>query len=277
MHKSAYVFAALICMQAVPILRAEEPMPDVRKLMADVREHQRALDKVRENYTFSDSVNIDTLDGKGNVKKHESFEHEVFYVNTHAIERVVKKDGKPLDAKEDEKETERIKKMVEKAEKTPPHTALDGNSISLTRMIEMMDLGNPRRVNFRGHQTIAFDFVGRKDAKTHGIAEDASKKLRGTVWVDEAAREIVHCEISFYDNFRIGGGLVASIEKGSNFAFDQELINHEVWLPTASHIEMNARALLAMKMRERVDERFYDYKKFGVETQSSKDARVVKK
>ena len=49
-----------------------------------------------------------------------------------------------------------------------------------------MDLRNERRVMFRERAAIVFDFVGRKDAKTHGLAEDASKKLQGTIWIDEA-------------------------------------------------------------------------------------------
>ena len=80
-----------------------------------------------------------------------------------------------------------------------------------------MDVRNARRVNFRGRPAIVFDFVGRKDAKTHGLAEDASKKLQGTIWIDEADRQVAHLEVSFIDNFHVAGGLFANIQKGSNF------------------------------------------------------------
>ena len=65
---------------------------------------------------------------------------------------------------------------------------------------------NPRRETFRGRPTIVFDFQGRKDAKTHGIAEDASKKLQGTLWIDEADKEVAHMEVRFDDNFHVAGG-----------------------------------------------------------------------
>ena len=115
-------------------------------------------------------------------------------------------------------------KMVEKAEQTPPGQPLEGPSISVSRLLEIMDVRNERRAMFRGRPTIVFDFVGRKDAKTHGLAEDASKKLEGTVWVDEADRQVAHLEVSFIDNFHVLGGLFANIQKGSNFRFDQSQI-----------------------------------------------------
>jgi hypothetical protein len=133
-----------------------------------------------------------------------------------------------------------------------------------------------------------FDFVGRKDAKTHGLAEDASKKLQGTIWIDEADRQVAHLEVSFIDNFHVVGGLLANIQKGSNFHFDQELVNHpsdvdlspgaagngELWLPTGGEGTMQARVLLVKNLRQHFIERDYDYKRFRVETQQAKDAQL---
>ena len=138
-----------------------------------------------------------------------------------------------------------------------------------------MDVRNPRRETYRGRPTIVFDFVGRKDAKTHGLVEDASKKLQGTMWVDEADRQIAHLEVSFNDNFRIAGGLLASIEKGSSFRFDQAPVNGEIWLPTGGEGAMQARVLLVKSFRQHFQERDYDYKRFRVETQQPKDAKAV--
>jgi hypothetical protein len=144
---------------------------------------------------------------------------------------------------------------VEKAEKTPPDQPLEGQSISISRVLEIMDVRNPRREMFRGRPAIVFDFVGRKDAKTHGLAEDASKKLQGTMWIDEADRQVAHMEVSFTDNFRVGGGLVASVEKGSSFRFDQSLVNGEVWLPTGAEANFQAKVLLLKNVRQHFTER----------------------
>ena len=103
-----------------------------------------------------------------------------------------------------------------------------------------MDVRNERRELYRGDPTIVFDFVGRKDAKTHGLAEDASKKLQGTIWINEADRQVAHLEVSFDDNFRLVGGILATVQKGSSFRFDQSKVNGEIWLPTGAEGTMQA-------------------------------------
>jgi hypothetical protein len=207
------------------------------------------------------------------VKRTESQEGEDFFVNGHVIERTVKKNGQPLNDHDQQKETERVTKLVEKAQKTPPNQPLEGQTISVSRVLEIMDVRNARRETFRGRAAIVFDFIGRKDAKTHGLAEDASKKLEGTIWVDEADREVAHLEVRFIDNFRVAGGLVATIDKGSSFRFDQSLVNGEIWLPTAAEANVQARVLLVKGFRQHFTESDYDFKRFHVDAEQMKDAR----
>lgn len=267
----AYVLNPLgaVCQQA-----AQQPLPDIRELMRQVQEHQKKLDQVRENYTYTSYQVVQDVDANGQVKKTESSEYEDFFVNGHVIERKIKTDDKPLDENAQRKETERATKMVEKAEKTPRDKPLEGPSITVGRLLEIMDVRNERRELYRGDPTIVFDFVGRKDAKTHGFAEDASKKLQGTLWVNEADRQVAHLEVSFTDNFRMIGGLVATVQKGSNFRFDQAKVNSEIWLPTGAEGTVQARLLLFKNLRQRFRERCYDYKRFKVEAEQQKDAKV---
>jgi len=91
----------------------------------------------------------------------------------------VKKNGQPLNEHDQQKETERVTKLVEKAQKTPPDQPLEGQTIRVSRLLDIMDVRNPRREQWRDRPAIVFDFVGRKNARTHGLAEDASKKLSG--------------------------------------------------------------------------------------------------
>jgi hypothetical protein len=254
---------------------ANTPLPDVRQLMLEVQAHQKQLDKVRENYTYTSLQTTQDLDSNGHVKKTETTEFEDFFVNSHIIERAVKKDSKPLEGHDEQKESERVTKLVEKAEKTPPGQPLEGPQISISRVLEIMDVRNPRRENYKGRTAIVFDFVGRKDAKTHGLAEDASKKLQGTIWVDEADRQVAHMEVSFDDNFHVAGGLVANIQKGSNFHFEQAPVNGEIWLPTGGEGTVQLRLLLVKGIRQHFVERDYDFKRFRVETQQGKDAKAV--
>jgi hypothetical protein len=258
---------------------AAAPLPDPKQLMREVGEHQKQLDKVRENYTYSSETRTDDVDGKGQVKKTELEQREIFFVNGHEIGRLVKKGGKPLEGKEDAKETARVTKLVEKAEKTPAGQTLDSKSItiSVSQVLEIVEITNERRIDFRGRPAIVFDFAGRRNAKTHGIAEDLSKKLKGTIWVDERDRQVAHAEISFQDDFRIGGGLLGSISKGSWLSFDQAKMNGEIWLPVGGSGYVQARLLLVKGYRERFTERDWDFKRFRVETGTQRENKPAKK
>ena len=251
------------------------PLPDIRQLMHEVQAHQRQLDKVRESYTYSTLETTQDIDSNAKVTKTESVEQEDFFVNGHVIARTVKKNGQPLSDHDQQKETERITKLVEKAQATPSDKPLEGPTISISRVLEIMDVRNPRRETYRGRPTIVFDFIGRKDAKTHGLVEDASKKLQGTLWIDEADRQVAHLEVSFNDNFHVAGGLVANIQKGSNFRFDQAAVSEGLWLPTGGEGSMQARILLLKSLRQHFVERDFDYKRFRVEAQQAKDAKAI--
>ena len=273
------VYWAVLITALSPLCAAQQaakaPLPDIRQLMREVQEHQKQLDHIRENYTYNSFQTIQDIDGNGQVKKTETSEFEDFFVNGHVIERKVKKNGQPLSEYDQQKETERVMKLVEKAQKTPREQPLEGPSISVSRVLEIMDVRNPRREIYRGDPAIVFDFVGRKDAKTHGLAEDASKKLQGTIWIDEADRQVAHLEVNFDDNFRVVGGLVATVQKGSSFRFDQAPVNGEIWLPTGGEGTMQIRVLMVKNLRQHFSERDYDYKRFKVETQQPKDARIL--
>ena len=220
------------------------------------------------------SATVENIDANGKVTKTETEEHEDFFVHGHVIERTVKRNGQPLNDHDQKKETERVTKLVEKAEKTPRDQPLEGPSITVSRLLEIMDVRNERRETYHGRPAIVFDFVGRKDAKTHGIAEDASKKLQGTVWIDEADHQVVHLDATFIDNFHVVGGLFANVQKGSNFHFEQGLVNGELWLPVGAEGMVQARVLLLKNYRQHFTERDYDYKRFRVETEQSKDAKI---
>jgi hypothetical protein len=254
---------------------AGTPLPQIPQLMKEVHEHQNQLDKVRENYTFSVLREVQEIDSKGQVSKTESEEAEVFFVNGHQISRSVKKDGKPLTDEEQKKETEHVTRLVEKAEKTPSDQALGGQAISVSRLLEIMDVRKERRENFRGRPTIVFDFVGRKDAQTHGKAEDVSKDLQGTIWIDEADRQVARLEAAFDDNFHVGGGIIANVQKGSRFSFDQAPINGEIWLPSGGDVTVQIRVMLLKTIHQHFTQHCYDYKRFHVDAQQGKGAKTV--
>ncbi len=252
------------------------PIPDAATLLREVAQHQRQMDKVRENYTWRESIVTHMLDKHGNVKKTESEVDDVFFVNTHEIRRQIEKDGKPLTADEEKKEQDRVMKQMEKAQKTPPGEFLDKNTVSVTQVLSMMKASYPRREVLDGRNDIAFDFTGDPHAKTHGVAEDASKKMSGTLWVDEKDRQARRLVARFDDNFHLGFGLL-SVGKGSNFTFDQKLVNNELWLPVDAQAHVVAHAFGVVGYRADISVTDSDYQRFHVQAEQGPAGKVVQK
>ena len=72
-------------------------------------------------------------------------------------------------------------------------------------------------------------------------------------------------EARFSDKVKIGGGFLASLDKGTNLVFEQTKINGEVWLPSYAEVHAAARVVF-IRVRQNEIDRYSDYKKFRVET-----------
>jgi hypothetical protein len=263
---------AVLCAQAVP---APATLPDVPTLMEQVRQHQQQMESVQENYTFRELDVTNTLNKDGSVKKTESEEDEIFFVNTHEVRRQVKKDGRNLTPEEEQKEQDRVMKYVEKAQKTPPGKAPNGEVvISVSRILAVVKVSSPRRETLDGRSTIAFDYTGDPHARAHGPAEEAARHMSGTVWIDEKDRQVRQLTAQLDDNVHVGFGMV-SIGRGSNLIFDQKLVNNELWLPTSADIHLNARAFAVVGVRANIHVTDSDYEKFHADAQQQPGARVV--
>jgi hypothetical protein len=274
-HRVQFVIAPLLLIAASCCAQASQPpLPDVPTLMKQVEDHQHKMDQVRENYTYHETVITHELDKHGNITKNESEEDDVFFVNGHEIHRKVKKNGKELSTDDQKKEQERVEKKVEEASKTPQGQSLDRDDVSVSRLLQIMKVSNPRREQMDGRSVITFDFIGDPHAKTHGRAEDASKKLAGTIWVDENDRQVRRMIARFDDNFHLGFGLF-SVGKGSTFAFDQKLVNNELWLPTDAQIHIIAHAIGFIGWRGDIAVTDNDYKKFHADAEQQPGATPV--
>src|SRR3984885_13343286 len=250
---------------------AAAPLPDAATVLREVEAHQKELDKIRENYTFREVQTTRQLDSHGVVKKVETEEHEVFFVKGHQVEKLVRKDGKDLTPDQARKEQDRVNKEVTKISQQGDEKP-DKDDITVARLLQIVTFSRPRRVSLNGRDTIVFDFAGDEHAKTHGRNEDALKKVSGTVWVDEADREVSRMSATLDENYHIGFGLLASVAKGTNLVFDQGLIRNEAWLPTAIALHLQARALLVAGFRADIDIRYDQYQKFQTDAEQQPGA-----
>ena len=256
----------LLLAQTTPAQVTPPAVPDPAALIKEVEAHQRQLDQIRENFTFHEIRETDTLDSKGGITNRSSDEREIFFVNRHRIGRLVKKDGKDLSPHDAQSEQEKTRKAVEKAIKEPldRNSFREGGDLELSRILAVMNISNPRRVTINGRDTLAFDFTGDRHASAHGVALSAARKMSGTVWVDESDRQVARLEATLDDNFRLGGGLLATVQKGTFLRFEQAHVAQGLWFPSTSEVHVIARELMVKGLRENIHIRDLDFRRFDV-------------
>ena len=125
---------------------------------------------------------------------------------------------------------------------------------------------NPRRERFRGQDVLVFDFEPNPEYKARKLEEKFIQKLAGVVWVDEKAHDVARLEAYFLSDMKFAGGLLANLQKGTSFVYEQAFVNNEIWLPTYFEAHIGVRVLLVKGFKVNIVTRYADYKRFNIET-----------
>jgi len=258
--------------------KSQVQLPDLKKLFQEIDANQKEIDKVREKYSGRRSEEETEMDKNGKITKREVNEYTFFYLEGDQVATLVAKNNKPLTPQEQEKENERTRKHIEelqkrqakkeaKEEKKKEQDAKDkDDEPGIEIFLHVCQFVNPRRERFRGQDVLVFDFEPNPEYKARSIVESIVQKLAGVVWVDEKAHQVVRIEGYFIGDAKIGGGLLANLQKGSSFIAEQAFLNNEVWLPTYEEAHIGARFLLVKGIKVNEVTRYSDYKRFSVET-----------
>lgn len=256
---------------------ADHPIPDITLLLKDVEKNQKKIDQTREKYACTEVEEQDHLSKQGKLKKRTFKEYEIFFIGGREIQRLVKKNGKRLRAAQQRKEDARVRKQVEKYEKQLARrkSGDDPDGIGISVFLRTSQFDHARWTRYRNQEVIAFDFAPNSAYKPRTFAEKVAHSLAGEVWVDPQAHTIVRLEAWFDHPVKIGGGLLASLDKGTTVAIEQALVNHEVWLPSYLEFHGSARLLLFKGIRMNVIDRYSDYRVFHVKSFEKVASRPV--
>ena len=262
-------------------IKSQVKLPDLKALFKEIDDNQKAIDKIKENYTGTRAEEETEFESNGKVKKREVTEYTFFYLNGEEVSTVVKKDGKVLSNAEQKKENEKTQKRIEelqkretkkeakeeKAKEQGKNDEKDEPGIEI--FLRACQFVNPRRERFRGQDVLVFDFEPNPEFKAHKLVEKVVQKLAGVVWIDEKAHDVARLEAYFVGDMRFAGGLLANLQKGTSFVMEQAYVNNEVWLPTYEEAHVGVRVLLVKGIKVNAVTRYSDYKKFNVETLST--------
>lgn len=261
------------------------PLPDIPTLLRELQANEDRVEAILENYSFTQK-NISRELGKNGVLRETGSETiQISFHKGNRIRRTIEKDGKPLSEKDQADEDENVQKRVAEIEKEiakrEARTVSQSNSgapdgegqrISIAEVLRASQLVNPRRERFRGREVVVFDFEPNPnfDFKNAKSFLKFFGKTAGVMWIDEADKQVARLEASLFDNFKVGGGLLANLKKGASFALEQERVNDEIWLPSVADINLSIKVLLVKGINVNQVIKSYDYRRFKAEVKDSK-------
>jgi len=264
-------------------IKSQVKLPDLKALFKEIDENQKAADKIRENYAGTRVEEETEFEKDGKVKKTTVNEYTFFYLNGDEVSTLVKKDGKALSDEEQKKENEKTQKEIEniqkreakkeakdeKAKEEGKDKKDKDDDVGIETFLRACQFVNARRERFRGQDVLVFDFEPNPEFHPHNMVERVVHELAGVIWIDEQAHEVARLEAYFVGDFRVAGGLLANLQKGTSFVFEQSYFNNEVWLPTYEEAHVGVRVLLMKGFNVNATTRYSDYKRFNVQTLST--------
>lgn len=263
-----------------------EPLPDIKALLEELRANEDRVEELLDSYSYTQKSIKRELGKDGILREIGSETYQLSFYKGNRIRRLVEKNGRPLNAKEQADEDKEAAKRVEEIEreiaKSDSRMGKQGSNgapseesrrISTAEVLRASKLINPRRERFRGRDVIVFDFEPDPafDFKNAKSMLKFFGKTAGVMWIDEKDKQVARLEAVLADSFKIGGGVLAKLRKGASFTLEQERVNNEIWLPSQADINLSVRVLLVKGIDVNQLIRSYDYRRFETEV---KDATV---
>jgi len=133
-----------------------------------------------------------------------------------------------------------------KPEKQERHVRVDGPS-AVDDTAATLRFSITHRESLNGRPAIVVKFVPRPDADPQTREGKLAKMFKGSIWVDEGAREVTRVEATAVEDLSYGFGLLAKLRKGSVVTLTRERIDDHLWLPTSIKFKGEGRALFSLR------------------------------
>ena len=235
----------------VLLAQSARPLPDQASFVKTTRDNLIRSQRAQFSYAYKERrsefhVNPFGRMGTGDI---EGWEVTPIENGTVILRKLIERDGKPVA----DGEIDRIKVKEERRR--------EGRRTTMEDVMAMLTFKMARREPLNGRDAIVFTFTPKPDGDPQTREGRIAKSFSGSVWVDEAAHEVIRIEATAVDSISFGLGLIARLNEGSTVTLHRQPIEDGLWLPTSIRFSGEGRALLLRKLN--VDQRieWSEYKK----------------
>lgn len=185
---------------------------------------------------------------------------EIVETKNGSISRLLSIDGRPLTAKEQQKENQRIQKLVSNPdEQRKLQQARNKETEPGRRLFKM--LPDAFVFNYAGREgdLIKLSFRPDPDFQPPSLEARVFHDMEGEMWVDSKQERLAAISGHLMQDVKFGGGLLGHLDKGGQFAVRQEEVATGQWDVTVMSVDMKGKALLFKTISVRETENRSDF------------------
>ena len=247
----------------------------IRELIRRCAENDLKNDKMLRDYTYVERQQMRRVNGKGEVKSTETETYDVMEIYGEPVQKLIAKNGKPLSAKDAQKEDEKIQKLIDKRKHE--------SDSDRKKRLEKAEKDRDEELQFVHEVADAYNFkfmgIEKLDGRDNYVIDADPKpgyqpahkeakflpKTRFRVWIDKDDSQVKKLDAEFIDTVSFGLFL-ARVHKGSRVIVENTRVNNEVWLQQHVAVTADVRIALVKDFDVQVDVSDRDYKKFRTDT-----------
>jgi hypothetical protein len=256
-------------------VRGEQHLPDPDAFLTAVRENLARSQQLAHRYAYKERRVDLHMNPFGRMGMGDTRLTQVYPTPNPRLtyRKVIERNGAPLSAAELAQQdaeyrerVEEVKRRVAREDDEDRQSRQRDEALArqraqrlVTDVVNTLQFQVARREMRDGVSTIVVTFAAKPDARPVTREGRVARVFRGTVWIHEAAREVMYVEARAMDDVSFGG-FVAKLYEGTEARLIRRQIDPGVWMPTLVTLQGEARALFR---RTKIDLRveWFDYEK----------------
>ncbi len=256
----------LACALPTVAMDGEQLRQLVRKTLDLRLENEKKL----LDYGFLRRTHKKQRSAAGEVKSEERFTARVERREGLRVSYIVERNDEPVPADEMAQSHARIREIAAERRAETPEQRRKRESAERKEPGERDYLQEfPNAAEFKlvgtekvaGRDTLVVDFEPRPGYKPKDMKARIFEKVRGRIWIDKAESQFLKMDAEVFDTVSIGFGVLAKIEKGTQFHLRQMRLTDGTWAPSHQLMSFNARVMLVKSMRNEVETTFSDFRR----------------
>ncbi len=263
--------AALGQAQTMPASKTAAAAPTAIEIVRKSLDRDRFNFGRAKDYTYKERSEVRSLDSSGRVNNREIETSEILVLMGRPYTKLIGKDDKPLSAKEQQREQEKIDKELARRQGATEKDAKDfekrrreGRKF-LDEFTSVFDVKVVGEEQLHGRAVWVIEAVARPEYKARERLAKIMQKVRGRIWIDKVDSNWVKVEAVTTDTISVGLSLLR-LGPDTKMLFEQTRVNEEIWLPAHIRISADARVGYIRRLRRDIEIQYSEYRKFQTES-----------